>query len=165
MLFRLERLGIDVGSRWNELADKAETRVGDCLSTFTLPHWIMALAAAGRDDAARRMLDGMRTFADGEGTVRRIVRDVALAVCKAAVAHRRGDHADAVALMRPVLPEMYQLGGSHAQQDVLLQLFLDAAVKADCVDDVRLILKQAGRDGGDLLARVGYAAAAQRFAH
>jgi tetratricopeptide (TPR) repeat protein len=165
MLFRLERLGIDVGSRWNELADKAETRVGDCLSTFTLPHWIMALAAAGRDDAARRMLDGMRTFADGEGTVRRIVRDVALAVCKAAVAHRRGDHADAVALMRPVLPEMYQLGGSHAQQDVLLQLFLDAAVKADCVDDVRLILKRAGRDGGDLLARVGYAAAAQRFVH
>ena len=34
--------------------------------------------------------------------------------------------------MRPVLGEMHQLGGSHAQQDVLMQLFLDSAVKADC---------------------------------
>ena len=64
--------------------------------------------------------------------------------------------------MRPVLPGMYQLGGSHAQQDVLFQLFADAAVKADCADDARLVVKRAGRD--DLAARAGYAAAA-RFAH
>ena len=38
MLFRLERLGIDVGGRWGEIADRAEARVGDCLSAFTLPH-------------------------------------------------------------------------------------------------------------------------------
>ena len=49
MLFRLERLGIDVGARWNEIADKAEARIGDCLSAFTLPHWMMALAATGRE--------------------------------------------------------------------------------------------------------------------
>ena len=73
MLFRLELLGIDVGDRWNEIADKAEARIGDCLSAFTLPHWMMALAAAGRDDAARRMLDGMRAFGAGEATVARIV--------------------------------------------------------------------------------------------
>ena len=48
MLFRLERLGVEVGERWNELADKAEQRIGDCLSPFTLPHWVMALTAAGR---------------------------------------------------------------------------------------------------------------------
>ena len=42
MLFRLEFQGIDVGDRWTELADKAEARIGDCLSAFTLPHWMMA---------------------------------------------------------------------------------------------------------------------------
>ena len=73
--------------------------------------------------------------------MQRIVRDVALPVCEAVLAHRRGDHARAVALMRPVLGDMHQLGGSHAQQDVLMQLFLDSAVKADCADDVRLILE------------------------
>ena len=69
MLFRLELLGVDVGNRWSEIADKAEARIGDCLSAFTLPHWMMALAATGRDAAARRMLEGMRAFGAGEGTV------------------------------------------------------------------------------------------------
>jgi hypothetical protein len=161
MLFRLELLGIDVGDRWTEIADKAEARIGDCLSAFTLPHWMMALAAPGREEAARRMLDGMRAFGAGEGTVARIVRDVASPVCEAVVAHRKRDYRHAVDLMRPVLGEMYRLGGSHAQQDVLFQLFADAAVKADCADDVRLIVKRAGRDLSD---RVGYSAAA-RFAH
>jgi hypothetical protein len=164
MLFRLELLGIDVGDRWTEIADKAEARVGDCLSAFTLPHWMMALAAAGRDEAARKMLDGMRAFGSGQGTLQRIVRNVALPVCEAALAHRIRDYRRAVDLMRPVLGDMHQLGGSHAQQDVLMQLFLDAAVKADCADDVRLILKRAGRDDGDLSKRVGYVAAAH-FAH
>ena len=103
MLFRLERLGIDVGARWNEIADKAEARIGDCLSAFTLPHWMMALAATGRDAAARRMLDGMRAFGAGEGTVQRIVGTVALPICEAVAAHRQGDHRGALDRMRPVL--------------------------------------------------------------
>jgi tetratricopeptide (TPR) repeat protein len=165
MLFRLELLGIDVGSRWSEIADKAEARTGDCLSAFTLPHWMMALAAAGRDEAARRMLDGMRAFGRGEGTVQRIVRDVALPVSEAAAAHGRGDFARALELMRPVLPDMHQLGGSHAQQGVLMQLFLDAAIKADCADDVRLILNHAQRAGFEPAKRAGFAQAARQFAH
>jgi tetratricopeptide (TPR) repeat protein len=165
MLFRLELLGIDVGDRWSEIADKAETRICDCLSTFTLPHWMMALAATGRDEAARRMLDGMRAFGAGEGTVMRIVGRVALPVCEAVLAHRRGEYARTLDLLRPVLDDMHQLGGSHAQQDVLMQLFLDSAVKADCADDVRLILRRAGRSDGNIKDRVGYAQAATQFAH
>src|ERR1044072_9508534 len=161
ILFRLELLGIDVGDRWTEIADKAEARIGDGLSAFTLPHWMMALAATVREDAAHRMLDGMRAFGASDATVARIVRDVALPVCEAVLAHRKRDYTRALDLMRPVLGAMDQLGGSHAQQDVLFQLFADAAVKADCVDDVRLILRRAGRD---LSESVGYAAAA-RFAH
>src|SRR3954452_13863387 len=164
MLFRLELLAMAVGDRWTEIADKAEARIGDCLSAFTLPHWMMALAATDRDEAARKMLHGMRAFGAGEGTVARIVREVALPICEAVLAHRKGDYRRALDLMRPVLGQMHELGGSHAQQDVLVQLFLDAAVKADCADDVRLILKRAGRTEGDFAKRVGYAAAA-RFAH
>jgi tetratricopeptide (TPR) repeat protein len=165
MLFRLELLGVDVGSRWSEIADKAEARIGDCLSAFTLPHWMMALAATGREAAAGRMLEGMAAFAAGEGTVQRIVGAVALPICQATLAHRRGEHGRAVGLMRPVLDDMHRLGGSHAQQDVLMQLFLESAVKADCTDEVRLILKRAGRNHGDLTARVGYAPAARQFVH
>jgi tetratricopeptide (TPR) repeat protein len=121
MLFRLERRGVEVGGRWNELADKAEARIGDCLSAFTLPHWMMALAATGRERAAQSMLSCMKDNAN------RTVREVALPVCEAVIAHRRGEHGRVVELMAPRLDELRQLGGSHAQQDVLLQLYRDSA--------------------------------------
>ena len=141
-LFRLERLGVDVGNRWEELADKAEARIGDCLSAFTLPHWLMALTATGRTDAAERMIEAMRAFANGRGTVAAIVRDYALPIAEAQVAHAAGRHAEAVALMRPAIGGMYRLGGSHTQQDVLEQLFVDAALKAGSTADIRLALER-----------------------
>ena len=166
MLFRLERQGVAVGDRWGELADKAEARIGDCLSAFTLPHWMMALAATGRSAAAQRMIETMRAFSRGNGPVERLVGRVALPLCEAVLAHRQGRHADALQLMRPVIGDMFLLGGSHAQQDVLEQLFLDSALQADRADDVRLMLERvAGRHPVAPSRRVGYATAAARYAH
>ncbi len=101
MLWRLERQGVDVGPRWTELADKAEARIGDCLSAFTLPHWMMALAATGRDVAAQRLLDAMRDFGQAPTTLAWLVGELALPVSEAVLAHARGDYARAVSAMRP----------------------------------------------------------------
>ena len=163
MLLRLERQGVDVGDRWIEIADKAEARIGDCRSAFTLPHWMMALAATRRFQTAGHMLDGMRTFAaKGEGTLAPLVRDYALPISEAIIARARGDFARACALMRPALDGMFRLGGSHAQQDVLEQVFLDCAVRARSDDDVRLILKRVtARHPVGPEQRVGYAEAAR----
>ena len=166
MLFRLERHGVDVGNRWVELADKTEARIGDCLSAFTLPHWMMALAAAGRTDAANRMIEAMRAFGRGNGTVPRLVGRIALPICEAVLAHRQGKYESTLKHMRPILSDMYLLGGSHAQQDVLEQLFVDSALKAESANDVRLMLERvAGRHPVPPNRRVGYAAAAARYAH
>jgi hypothetical protein len=166
MLFRLERHGVDVGDRWVELADKAEARIGDCLSAFTLPHWMMALAATKRTDAANRMIEAMRAFGQGNGTAPRLVGRIALPICEAVLANRQGRHAEAVKRMRPIIADMYLLGGSHAQQDVLEQLFLDSALKVESADDVRLMLERvAGLHPVPPARRIGYAAAAARYAH
>jgi tetratricopeptide (TPR) repeat protein len=165
MLFRLERQGVDVGGRWIEIADKAEPRIGDCLSPFTLPHWMMALAATGRDEAARRMIEAMEAFAAGAGSTAATVRRIALPVCRAVLAHRQGDHASALDLMRPVIAETQRLGGSHAQHDVLRQMFLDSAVHAGRSDDVRLVLGLVANYPAPVEQRVGYAEAARKFAH
>ena len=160
MLFRLGRHGVDPGDRWTELADKAEARIGDCQSVFTLPHWMMALAATGRDAAAQRMLGGMEDFAAAEGALPALVREVGLPVTRAALANGQGRHTDAVRLMRPVVSEMYRMGGSHAQQDVLEQMYLDSALKAGAEDDVRLILERvAGCHPVPPVRRRGYAMA------
>jgi tetratricopeptide (TPR) repeat protein len=161
MLFRLSRHGIDAGTRWNELADKAEARIGDCQSAFTLPHWMMALAATGREDAARRMLQAMQDYAQRPGINSRLVSDFAIPVSQAVLAHGLGQYAQAVALMRPVLGEMYRLGGSHAQQDVLEQVFLDAAMKAGLEDDCAMLIERvSGRHPLPPARRRGYAMAA-----
>jgi tetratricopeptide (TPR) repeat protein len=174
MLFRLGLHGVEVGDRWQELADKAEARIGDTLSAFTLPHWMMALAATGRTAAATRMLAALRDAAQAgtsptgtshAGTSHAaLVGTIALPLCEAVLAHGQNQPARAVALMRPVLGEMYRLGGSHAQQDVLEQLYLHAALQAGLDDDARLLLERAaGRHKLPLHRRVGYRAAAERL--
>ncbi len=162
-LFRLQRLGVDVGDRWEELADKAEARIGDCVSAFTLPHWLMALTATGRTAAAERMIEAMRAYANGRGTVPPLVRDYVLPIAEAQLAHAAGRHAEAVALMRPAIGGMYRLGGSHAQQDVLEQLFVDAALEAGSVEDIRLAVERvAGRRAIPPERFIGWRTAASR---
>ena len=60
LLWRLEQLGLDVGGRWDELADKAEARIGDSAYLLLPPHLMLALAATGRDAAAARFLAALR---------------------------------------------------------------------------------------------------------
>lgn len=71
MLFRLRLRGVDAGGRWEELAELAERRIGDCVSPFTPPHWMMALGAAGRFAAAERLLETMRATEKGTRRGRR----------------------------------------------------------------------------------------------
>ena len=70
-----------------------EARIGDCLSTFTLPHWAMALSATGREAATQRLLAAMGASSNP------VVREVALPVSRAVVAHRRKEFAKALELM------------------------------------------------------------------
>ncbi len=164
MLFRLELNGVDVGDRWVEIADKAEARIGDCLSAFTLPHWMMALAATGRDDAANRMLAAMRSHGDTNSAPDAVIRTIAAPVSEAVLAHRKADYVHAVDLVRPVLNDMVRLGGSHAQQDVLEQMFLSAALRAGRMDDVKLLIERVrSRHPVAPEQRIGYAEAARRL--
>jgi tetratricopeptide (TPR) repeat protein len=166
MLWRLERQGVAVGGRWAELADKAEKRIGDTLSAFTQPHWMMALAAEGREEAAARLLAAVEEAGRGNTAHAAILRDAALPACRAVLAHRQGRFAEAVAALRPALGALHRLGGSHAQQDVLEQVFLDSAVKAGLAEDARLLLERvAGRHPVPPQRRIGYAEAARAVAH
>jgi hypothetical protein len=138
MLFRLERQGVEVGDRWIELADKAEARIGDFPSVFTVPHWMMALAAAsaGKPPAAiQAMRDHCRS---GQGLIGAFVRDCVLPISEAILAACRRRtrprlRPDAAGARSKCIGS----GGSHAQQDVLAQLFLDCAMAAGRKDDAR----------------------------
>ena len=66
--------------------------------------------------------------------------------------------------MRPALDGMHYLGGSHAQRDVLEQLYLDTAERAGLDQEARLLLERvAGRWPVPPARRAGYARAARRL--
>ncbi len=144
MLFRLERQGVDVGGRWEELAEKAANRAGDNTSPFTQVHWLYALARIDRFADLERMLDAMAEHvAANSTTVAPVIEQCALPIGRAIAAAASGDARTAADLMRPVLPRMDRMGGSRAQQAFLDELFLDMAEKAGNSDDRSLILKKA----------------------
>jgi hypothetical protein len=112
------------------------------------------------------MLDAMQKHGLGGGAVAQVVGTIALPVCEAVFAHRRGEHSRAVDLMKPILNDMYRLGGSHAQQDVLEQVFLDSAFKATRGDEVRLMLARVTEQyPTPPERRIGYAEAARQYRH
>lgn len=131
MLFRLGLHGMAVGDRWNELADKAAARIGDADNLLTLPHWMMALAATGRDADARAFMQALQDHVAAGKVHAASIREVALPVCQAVWAHGRGEHRQVVDLMVPVLSQLQRIGGSHAQRDVFLQMAHQAARRCD----------------------------------
>ncbi len=163
LLWRLEQLGIDVGDRWQELADKAEARIGDAGHLLLVPHLMLALAATGRDGAAARFLAALRErAADTSLWTAPVIADVVIPVCEAALAHRRGDHARVVALLAPRQEQIRLLGGSNAQRDLIFQMLIDAAMKAGRRDVVSaMIAHETTTRAVPPTQRAGYAAAAR----
>src|SRR5690606_3658862 len=97
-LLRLELAGVDVGDRWQALADLAEKRTGDHAMAFTDLHYMLALTGAGRIAAATRYLRSLRDFAEsGAGDTAATARALTVPVAEALLDHgeRRYDAAAA----------------------------------------------------------------------
>jgi hypothetical protein len=163
LLWRLELLGLDVGARWDELADKAEARIGDSAYLLLPPHLMLALAATGRDQASARFLAALREQAsDRSRWDATAIGDVVLPACEAGLAHRRGQHARVVTLLQPRLDQIRLLGGSNAQRDLFRQILIDSAIKADRRDVVAaMIADETMTHSVPPTQRAGYAAAAR----
>ena len=154
LLLRLELLGVGVGGRWVELADKAEKRIGDHIVLFTVPHWMMALAAAGRFAAAGELLAAMRAHAANSGASEAaVVGSVAVPASEAVLAHRRGEWEKALDALYPARGGIVRLGGSNPQRDILWQVMGDAAVRAGRTSEARTLLAEvaAARPAGSKL--------------
>src|SRR5262249_53947043 len=114
-----------------ELADKAEARIGDAGHLLLVPHLMLALAATERAEAASRFLTALRGLAGDKALwTAPAIADVVIPVCEAVLAHRRGDHARVVDLLAPRREQIRLLGGSNAQRDLVMQTLIDAAVKS-----------------------------------
>ena len=135
MLMRLDMLGIDVGDRWDSVAEVCSERIDTRLRPFNDLHYVMALTINGRRSEAEAILSSMRDFVAANAgknvTIAATYRDAAIPVSEAMLAYAAKDYAKVVEIMMPARYRMLPLGGSWAQRDVWERMLIHAALKDD----------------------------------
>ncbi len=133
MLMRLDMLGIDVGDRWDSIAEVSADRIDTRLRPFNDLHYIMALTMNERRADAEAIPASMRDFAaanaDKGMNIAATYRDAAIPVAEAILAHGAKDYAKVVEIMMTNRYKMLPLGGSWAQRDVWERMLIHAALK------------------------------------
>lgn len=142
LLWRLKLHGIDVGERWQPLAEAWEPRIDDGWYAFNDTHAMMAFAGAGRTDLAQRLLEVMQRTASLPTDNGAMTRTVALPVAHAMLAHAERRYSDVVELLLPVRSIAARAGGSHAQRDLIAQTLTSAAELAGQRSLARALLNE-----------------------
>jgi hypothetical protein len=132
LLWRLYLRGVDVGDRWQALAQDWAPAVEDGYYAFNDAHAVMAFVGAGRLDLVERAVAAMaRQAASGApGGNGMMTRDVGLPLARAMVAFSRGDHDTCIDLLLGMRQHAHRFGGSHAQRDVVHLTLLESALRA-----------------------------------
>ncbi len=155
LLAQLEFRGVDVGARWEELADCGERRLRDGQLVFADLHYVMALLGAGRMDGAeaigRALVEDSRSHASPER--RDAAREGAL-VAYGLLAYREGNYFEATRLFERARDGLTCIGGSNAQRDVFEQAYIESLIKSDAHDRAGAVLREriARRGGRNLYA-------------
>jgi tetratricopeptide (TPR) repeat protein len=128
MLWRLSLRGIDVGARWQELADCWATQQAGFYA-FNDVHALMAFASARRDAEANALLDAMQRATLARGTNAVATEQVGLKLARAIAAFTRADYRTVVQLLAPLPAVAHRIGGSNAQRDLIQLTLLEAALR------------------------------------
>ncbi|PTM40990.1 tetratricopeptide repeat protein [Bosea sp. 124] len=150
LLARLDYAGIDVGTRWEELAAKAEGRIHDGRLVFADLHYAVSLLGAGRTDGAeaiaRTLVEDGQTHPSSER--REAARKGALAAF-GLIAFHEGDHAEAARLLGAARGGLVAIGGSHAQRDLFEQAYIESLIGCGHHDLAnRVLTERIARRGG-----------------
>lgn len=129
LLWRLHLRAIDVGERWEELAQTYDRIAEDGFYAFNDMHAMMSYVATGRAPSAARLLAAVEAAAGEETTNGAMTRAVGLPVLRAIEAFGRERYDEAVALLMPLRYRAHAFGGSHAQRDILHRTLLEAALR------------------------------------
>lgn len=133
LLWRLHLDNIDVGNRWQLLADSWAGKDPAPYYFFNDMHACLAFVASGRMGDAESLIARLTTYiaqSDQHETNRDIVAQVGLPICTAIVAHGKGDFATCANLIDQVREKFAIIGGSHAQRDLVHRTLIDSLQKS-----------------------------------
>ncbi len=169
LLSRLELEGVNVGARWEELADLSENRASDGCLAFADLHYLLALCGGQRDKAAAGLIARMQATKPSINEAHRIIAHPGLHVAQGLQAFATGEYSAAWIHLRAGRADLQQIGGSHAQRDVFDRITIEAALRGGYMDAADALLhdrisRRAGSVDGYTAARLSLIGAARAVA-
>ena len=150
LLSRLELEGIDVGARWDELADLSERRATDGCLAFADLHYLLALCGGGREAAAAGLIARMARARNDTSEARRIIAHPGLHLAKGIQAFAQGAYSVAWLHLREGRGDSQQIGGSHAQRDIFARITIEAALRGGYMDAAETLLRDRVRQRANI---------------
>jgi len=159
LLWRLYLEGVDVGRRFEDVADEWETQLAAEAGfyAFNDVHAAMAFAATGRDRSLSVVREALQAAARGHDVPAMMARDVGLPLAAGVGAFAQGKYRQAIDHIEPMRDIANRFGGSHAQRDAITLTLIEASIR--CGDKPRArhflaerqVLKSAGTRWGERL--------------
>lgn len=140
LLWRLNLTGQPTPAEWQALTPSLEQLRAMPTYLFNQMHVALGLTGAKRLDWATAYLDGLRTRVrpDRPG----VLGEVGVPLVEGLLAHARGDYARAVGCMLPVKDRIVNVGGSHAQREIFLDILADACLQSGAYDTAVELLEE-----------------------
>ena len=142
LLWRLETLGCDAGDRWQPLFEIWQGRANGRTSPFNDIHLAMTALRAGERPAYEDLLAATRATAAGDGENAPAYGAIVVPVVQALAEFTDGNYADAVEQLLPVRPDLWRMGGSVAQRDIVDWTLTEAALRAGLSDEARSLANE-----------------------
>jgi tetratricopeptide (TPR) repeat protein len=130
LLWRLALRGVDVGERFDRVAQNWAPIAGAGNYAFNDMHAMMCFVGAGRLSEQQEVIDAQRSAMERDGDNADYTREVGHPATLAIQAFGRGRYAECVELLRPIRHIAHRFGGSHAQRDLLDQTLIEASRRA-----------------------------------
>jgi hypothetical protein len=130
MLWRLHLRNIDVGDRWQAVADAWEQHVDAGNYAFNDAHAAMAFVGAGRKQSLARVTESQQEAMQRDDDNAMFTRKVGHPVVLAIKAFGDGKYAETLWRLREVRNTANRFGGSHAQRDILDLTMIEAALRS-----------------------------------
>jgi hypothetical protein len=130
LLWRLHLRGVELGDRWQPLADNWTPHIGAGNYVFNDFHAAMAFVGSRRPQSLQALLDTQRAAMQGSGDNAYFTREVGHGATLAIQAFGDENYAEAVRLLRPIRNIAHRFGGSHAQRDLLDLTLIEASLRA-----------------------------------
>lgn len=139
LLARLELQGVDVGGRWEGLAEPAAAWTEDHVYPLTDLHAALVLARTGRSEVDTLVASLERLAGRPDDHAAAVAGPILLPLVRAVVAFYRGEPGRAVDLLLELGPVPPAAGGSNAQRDLVAQLLLEAALASGRLELARAL--------------------------